>query len=90
VTEPDVAAAARISVRSLQSLFRRHLGVSPVEHLHAIRLESARRDLLAGTGEDATVRGVAERWGFGNSGRFARLYQARFGELPSDTLRARH
>lgn len=90
VTVPDVAEAARISVRSLQSLFRRHLGVSPVEHLHAIRLEAARRDLLAGAGEDATVRAVAERWGFGNSGRFARLYQARFGELPSDTLRARH
>jgi AraC-like DNA-binding protein len=88
VTVPDVAAAARISVRSLQSLFRHHLGVSPVEHLHAIRLEAARRDLLAGTGEDATVRAVAERWGFGNSGRFARLYQGRFGERPSDTLRA--
>ena len=89
VTVPDVAAAARISVRSLQSLFQRHLGVSPVEHLHAIRLEAARRDLLAGAGEDATVRAVAERWGFGNSGRFARLYQERFGERPSDTLRAR-
>jgi AraC-like DNA-binding protein len=88
VTVPDVAAAARISVRSLQSLFRRHLGVSPVEHLHAIRLEAARRDLLAGSDEDATVRTVAERWGFGNSGRFARLYQERFGERPSDTLRA--
>jgi AraC-like DNA-binding protein len=90
VTVPDVAEAARISVRSLQSLFRRHLGVSPVEHLHAIRREAARRDLRAGSGEDATVRAVAERWGFGNSGRFARLYQARFGELPSDTLRSRH
>ncbi len=88
VTVPDVAAAARISVRSLQALFQRHLGVSPVEHLHAIRLEAARRDLLAGAGEDATVRAVAERWGFGNSGRFARLYQCRFGERPSDTLRA--
>jgi AraC-like DNA-binding protein len=90
VTVPDVAEAARISVRSLQALFRRHLGVSPVEHLHAIRLESARRDLLEGASEDGTVRVVAERWGFGNSGRFARLYQVRFGELPSDTLRSRH
>jgi AraC-like DNA-binding protein len=89
VTVPDVAAAARISVRSLQSLFRRHLGVSPVEHLHAIRLEAAHHDLVTGSVEDATVRAVAERWGFANSGRFARLYQERFGERPSDTLRAR-
>lgn len=89
VSVPDVAAAARISVRSLQALFRRHLGVSPVEHLHAIRLEAAHRDLLGGfDGDEATVHAVAERWGFGNSGRFARLYQDRFGERPSETLRA--
>jgi AraC-like DNA-binding protein len=89
VSVPDVAAAARISVRSLQALFRRHLGVSPVEHLHAIRLDAARRDLLGGfDGDEATVRAVAERWGFGNSGRFARLYQERFGERPSETLRS--
>lgn len=89
VTVPDVAAAARISVRSLQALFRRHLGVSPVEHLHAIRLDAARKDLLGGyDGGEATVRAVAERWGFGNSGRFARLYQERFGERPSETLRS--
>jgi AraC-like DNA-binding protein len=89
VAVPDVADAARVSVRSLQALFRRHLGVSPIEHLHAIRLEAARRDLLRGAdGGEATVHGVAERWGFGNSGRFARLYQQRFGERPSETLRA--
>ncbi|MGT2425566.1 helix-turn-helix transcriptional regulator [Amnibacterium kyonggiense] len=89
VAVPDVAMAARVSVRSLQALFRRHLGVSPVEHLHAIRLEAARKELLAGLGEGGTtVRTVAERWGFGNSGRFARLYQERFGERPSETLRA--
>lgn len=89
VAIPDVADAARISVRSLQALFRRHLGVSPIEHLHAIRLEAARRDLIGGAeGGEATVRAVAERWGFGNSGRFARLYQQRFGERPSETLRA--
>jgi AraC-like DNA-binding protein len=89
VSVPDVAAAARISVRSLQALFRRHLGVSPVEHLHAIRLDAARKDLLGGfDGDEATVRTIAERWGFGNSGRFARLYQERFGERPSETLRS--
>jgi AraC-like DNA-binding protein len=89
VAVPDVAAAARVSVRSLQVLFQRHLGASPVEHLHAIRLEGARKELLgAGADGEATVRAVAERWGFGNSGRFARRYQERFGERPSETLRA--
>jgi len=87
VAVPDVAAAARVSVRSLQALFRRHLGVSPIEHLHAIRLEAARRELTTAD-DDLSVRLVAERWGFGNSGRFARLYRERFGERPSETLRA--
>lgn len=90
VSVPDVAAAARVSVRSLQLLFRRHLGVSPVEHLRAIRLDSARRDLLAAETPSAGLVGaVAARWGFGNSGRFARLYTERFRERPSDTVRGR-
>jgi AraC-like DNA-binding protein len=89
VSMPEVAAAARVSVRSLQSLFRRHLGTTPLEHLHGIRLEAARRELLeAGDPrERMAVRDVAARWGFGNSGRFARNYAARFGERPSETLR---
>lgn len=91
VSVPDVAAAARVSVRSLQTLFRRHLGVTPLEHLHGIRLEAARRDLLDADSRQGTrsVQDVAVRWGFGNSGRFARIYAARFGERPSDTLRRR-
>jgi AraC-like DNA-binding protein len=88
VTMPDVAAAARVSVRSLQVLFRRHLGVTPVEHLHGIRLEAARRELLEAAQEGPVAIGeVAARWGFANSGRFARVYAARFGELPHNTLR---
>lgn len=89
VTVPDVASAARVSVRSLQTLFRRHLGVTPLEHLHAIRLEAARRDLLSGETRAGgrSVGDVAVRWGFANSGRFARVYAARFGERPSETLR---
>ncbi|WP_375389536.1 helix-turn-helix transcriptional regulator [uncultured Amnibacterium sp.] len=88
VTMPEVAAAARVSVRSLQALFQRHLGVSPLSHLHAIRLEAARRELIdADRDEPGTVGEIAARWGFANSGRFARVYEARFGELPSRTMR---
>lgn len=34
-----------------------------------------------------TVRGVAQRWGFAHTGRFAQQYLAEFGEHPSQTLR---
>ncbi len=87
-TMPATAAAVGISVRSLQMLFRKHLGVTPLEHLHGIRLDAARRELLE-QGAGSSVRETAERWGFINSGRFARVYLARFGERPSDTVRRR-
>ena len=88
VSMPDVASASRVSVRSLQALFRRHLGTTPIEHLHTIRLDAARRELLEPDGDGAgSVHDVAVRWGFGNSGRFARIYADRFGERPGDTFR---
>jgi len=45
---------------------------------------SACGDLLV---DDATVAGIAFRWGFTNLGRFARDYQDLFGETPSVTRR---
>jgi AraC-like DNA-binding protein len=45
---------------------------------------SACGDLLV---DDATVAGIAFRWGFTNLGRFARDYQDLFGETPSMTRR---
>jgi AraC-like DNA-binding protein len=33
------------------------------------------------------ISDVATRWGFFHPSRFARQYQERFGELPSDTIR---
>jgi AraC-like DNA-binding protein len=41
-------------------------------------------DLLV---DDATVAGIAFRWGFTNLGRFARDYQDLSGETPSMTRR---
>ena len=45
---------------------------------------SACGDLLV---DDATVAGIAFRWGFTNLGRFARDYQDLSGENPSMTRR---
>ena len=40
-----------------------------------------------GAGE-LSVSEVAWRWGFAHHGRFAAQYRTRFGETPSQTLRA--
>lgn len=86
VTVSDMAVAARMSVRGLQVLFQRELGMSPMQYLRRERLAAARADLLAAD-EPVGVAVIARRWGFPHTPRFAAQYRAAFGELPSSTLR---
>ena len=85
----DVAEAANVSVRTLQNLFSKDVDQSPTHWIKNRRLERVRSDLAdsASTG-DVTVTDVATRWGFTHLGRFATTYKPRFGESPSQTLRA--
>jgi transcriptional regulator GlxA family with amidase domain len=83
----DVALAAGVSPRALQQAFRRFRDTTPMAHLKALRLESARNE-LARAGEDGdSVASVAFAHGFGSLSRFAADYRARFQESPSETLR---
>ena len=83
----DIAASADLTPRSIQYLFRRHLGVSPLEYLRRIRLERAHRDLQAANPAVDTVNAIAGRWGFTHAGRFSMAYKQMFGRPPSTTLR---
>lgn len=82
----SLARTVGVSSRSLYRGFERLRGYSPMAALRRARLLSARRDLLTAT-PDTHVTDVAMRWGFFHLGRFSGLYLARFGELPSATLR---
>jgi len=84
----DLADIAGASVRSLQEGFRRHVGCAPMTYLQRVRLDRARAALLAGDPARITVATIAHRWGFAHLGRFASIYRARFGESPSESLRA--
>lgn len=86
VTLADVAAAAGVSVRSLQAAFRAHRGATPMERLRERRLEIARGRLMEAA-PGTTVLGVVTAVGLGDAGRFSVLYKRRFGESPSETLR---
>lgn len=82
----EIAAAARLSVRGLQSAFRRHLDTTPSAALRSARLAAARAELLhADAGRD-DVASIARRWGFHHLGRFAAEYRAAYGEPPRRTL----
>ena len=84
----DIAAAAGVSVRTIQNLFAQELGQTPTSYLRNERLERARSDLAdAPGGSHLTVTDVAMRWGVNHLGRFATTYRSRFGESPSQTLR---
>ena len=82
----EIAAACGVARRTLEKHFRRFLCRSLIEVRRDLRLEQARRALLAAATPDAVTE-IALRSGFNHLGRFAALYRARYGESPSATLR---
>lgn len=86
LTVSAMAREAGVSVRSLQEGFRQYVGISPMQYLREVRLRNVRNELSAES-PAGSVGQVAHRWGFTNLGRFARAYEQRFGERPSETLR---
>jgi len=88
-TVGDLAAAAGVSARRLDQMFRARFDMSPMVYVRHVRLDGVRADLL-GIGDGVTVSDVAFRWGFNHLGRFAAHYRRKFGELPSQTLGAHH
>ncbi|MFI7320266.1 AraC family transcriptional regulator [Streptomyces venezuelae] len=78
----DVAHAAGCSARTLSSLFRDRLGLSPMSYVRNLRLDRIREDILTSADPVGTI---AYRWGITHLGRFARQYRDRFAELPSET-----
>ncbi|MDP4333612.1 AraC family transcriptional regulator [Curtobacterium sp. A7_M15] len=83
----DIAAAAELSERGLQDLFRRRLAVTPMRYLREVRLDRVHLELTSRRGGIVTVRDIARHWRFTHLGRFAASYRQRFGESPRDTLR---
>ncbi|MDX3803272.1 helix-turn-helix transcriptional regulator [Streptomyces sp. AK04-3B] len=91
VSVADMAAAARVSPRTLQDRFRTDLGTTPAAHLRRVRLDRAHQDLLriADGSASGTVTDVAARWGFTHLGRFAAYYREAYGQVPSRTAERR-
>lgn len=82
----EIAGAAGVTPRAVQFAFRRHLDTTPTAYLRKVRLHRAHDDLVAGDPTRDSVAATAERWGFGNPGRFAAAYRDAFGCSPRETL----
>lgn len=82
-----VAEAVGVSERSLQVGFRQFHKTTPLAYLREIPLQAVHSELSAPANR-LSVADVAEKWGFVHLGRFAALYRAAFGVLPSETARS--
>lgn len=85
LTVSEVAKASGLSVRSMQLLFRKHLGQSFLTFLTERRLLAARQ-MLASRQQNLSVTSVATSCGFNHLSNFARLYKNAFGDKPSEVL----
>ena len=81
-----LSAATGGSPRSIQLAFAERIHTTPLRYFRAIRLQRARKALLAGAGDrSATIGDIAAAHGFWNWSRFTQLYRRQFGEAPSET-----
>ncbi len=82
-----LAAQVGVSARTLQEGFASTIGVPPMTHLRAIRLDRIHAELSTAEPGSVNVGTVAARWGFVHGGRFAAAYRSRFGCPPAETAR---
>jgi AraC family transcriptional regulator len=78
-----MAAAVGLSPSHFQRAFRETFGCPPWQHVLGLRLEAARRRLLAGEG--ASV--VAAALGFADQSHFTRHFRRRYGVTPGRLAR---
>lgn len=84
----DMAALAHMSASSLHQQFKALTSMSPLQFQKTLRLQEARRLMLA-TGIDAAIAG--QRVGYLSASQFSREYARHFGSAPTrDMLRLRH
>ncbi|MGU9857108.1 AraC family transcriptional regulator [Pseudomonas sp. LF245] len=87
ISVEQLMATAKVSERSLYTLFERQVGLSPRDYVRQRKLERVHARLQLATARSVTE--VALDHGFMHLGRFSEAYRKRFGELPSQTWKRR-
>ena len=80
----EVAQMLHVGKSTLRRACTDAYGMSVVGLMRRVRLEQCRLAFVK-PGKATTVESVRRKYRFTNKGRFARLYQEAFGELPSET-----
>jgi transcriptional regulator GlxA family with amidase domain len=74
-----LAKQVNMSPSALHAHFRAVAGVSPIQYQKRLRLQEARRLLLAGA---TSAEGVAHAVGYASASQFSREYARLFGQPP--------
>ncbi len=83
----DLVTATGVSLRTLQTGFKGHCGVSPSVWVRNYKLACVRDALLNQKYDNIPVGDLAATWGLYHSSNFSRNYLALFGQTPSATRR---
>ena len=86
ITLDDLVNVSGVSARTLQLGFKDSFGVSPMTFVRDVRLKRSHEQLLRAAPGSTSIAEVAEAWQFQHHSQFSKIYQKRFGELPSKTL----
>jgi AraC family transcriptional regulator, glycine betaine-responsive activator len=76
----ELARMTEVSQRQLQRLFRRSLGLTPLQYYLNLRLRRARELLLQ---TDLPIMRITLACGFRSPAHFSKSYRAVFGHAPS-------
>ena len=82
----DLCCATGVGMRSLQRSFHDYFSLTITDYLKAVRLNGARRELVAADPGSTTVSAIARKNGIPHPGRFSVEFRKRFGECPSEVL----
>ena len=79
---------ANVSERTLLEGFKRYRDISPMKLLKLTRLDYVHLALKEADPAHSNVTDIALACGFSQLGKFSTEYKERFGESPSETLKA--
>ena len=86
LTTREVAAEMNVTMRTIQLVFKRALGVTPCGLIRSLRLEGIRNDLLDENGPASSIYDTANKWGLKSRSTLAKGYRKHFNESPSQTI----
>lgn len=90
ITMNDLVISTGVSRRSLEMNFTKSFQISPMKFITNKKLELVRDILIKSRPEKTSVIDISEKFGFQHASHFSMLYQRRYLEKPSKTLKTRY